>query len=215
MSEYVCKYGLYHDKPCIDKEPRSNNGWIYSAFAHHKNIHIQFWKLEQTFHDCWFYAKDPFIINRIPYKHTPPISRDEIIGMTSLGFDPLNSGWSMYNEQDNPSYLTAISGLWKIRSKHRNYFWENEMVEVYPIAMKLWWHDRHYINKMQNKSSNLFYWFMFQVYALATILQKNISAKNVLTLQLEDLHSKFWIRFINKKENYSIYFGKDHPFNSK
>ena len=140
--------------------------------------------------------------------------------MISLGYNPLEYGWYMYRENrliaDHLfTYLKAIKALWKIRKEHRNYFWENQIMDAYPIAMKLWWHDRYYINTVAGWGFNPFYWLWFQIYALVTILQKdNISAQNILWLQLKDIKSSFWIKFIDYKKNFEEYFPSDHPVNN-
>lgn len=218
MNKYICRYGLYHDKPMrLDNNPSSNNGWIYTAYG--QKLGHRYGLIAETFEKCKLdeNASRLYFISRLPDKLYPPISRDEILGLVSLGFDPLEYGWAMYREIHKPNYWLAIKTLWKIRKEHRNTVWEQSHVEGFCIAFKLWFHDRYYINKMQNKCNfkptNLFYMCMFQIYALSTILQSNISATNVLTLQLEDMNSKFWIRFIDKKANYLEYFGKDHIFN--
>ena len=229
---YQCRLGLYHDKPCkpsyTDKdgvvyEPRSNNGWIYTAYANRLLIMrpSNRIKLHDTFADCRLRAaySNVYFLDRLPGKELPPMSRDEIIGMISLGFNPLRYGWFMYKMNHEPNYFEAIKALWKIRKEHRNTFWEKGIIEAYPIAMKLWWHDRHYILKGLGMKSNWFYFLMFQLYAAMTIVQNNISAKNVLWLQLSDLKtqsatSRFWLKLINQKKNFMEYFGKNHPFNN-
>lgn len=215
MNKFTCKYGLLHDKPTSNNEPSSNNGWIYRAYLsklENKFDINQLFTLRYTFQKCHI-EDELYFITRLPSKMYPPISRDEIIGMISLGFNPLKYGWFMYREESKPSYIDAIKELWSIRNEHRNYFWQKNLCEAYPIAMKLWWHDRHYILKKQGKKSNLFYWLMFQLYCITTLLQKNISAKNVLWLQLSDLDSLYWIKLINPKKNFKEYFFKypDHP----
>ena len=214
---YKCKYGLYHDKEVVNNEPRSNNGWIYTAYANKLDLHLDRRVIVSTYAKCYETSDTLYPIYRLPGKKHPVISRDEIIGMYSLWLSPLGpNSYFMFTPRKDytfKDYIKAIVELYRIRNKHRNYFWEQELLTVYPIAMKLWWHDRYYIDSMRGKKFVLFNWFMFQVYALATILQDNLSAKNVLTLQLEDLNSKFWIFTIDKKANYLKYFGVEHIFN--
>ena len=217
MNNYICKHGLYHDKPVVDGEPSSNNGWIYTAFAYHLGFEIGTVD-HKTFDTCFEYY-DYFFIKRLPDKRFPPMSRDEFLGMVSCGFNPIRHGWYMFNPMYKINYLKAIKVLWSIRKEHRNYVWQNTWVVAYPLAFKLWWHDRYYINTMRNTDPTIFQWIMFQLYAMTTILQSNISAKNVLWLQLSDLESqsvmaRFWLKFINQKKNFMKYFGKDHMFNN-
>lgn len=219
MNNYKDKFGFYHDKKSLNKEPSSNNAWIYTSYAKSLGLTIDYKQLEFFYDVCKINDSNSywFILRRRGLFY-PPISRDEIIGMYSLGFKPLlNNKYFMFRAFKNYSfldYIIALKKLFKIRNEHRNYFWEKRLYETFPVAMKIWWHDRYYLDLMSNQNSSFFKWFMFQLYALSTILQNNISAKNVLTLQLQDLNSKFWIKFINKKKNYKKYFEKEHIFNT-
>ena len=214
-TKYVCKYGLYHDKPCVDNEPSSNNGWIYTAYA--KALGLKTGNYFYLYNSC-FSDRGNFIINRLPKKTKPPISRDEIIGMVSLKTtidDVLwYSDFNMYRlNLKNVSYFDSLKALWIIRNEHRNYMWENKIYPAYKLAFKLMPHDVYYIKKYNRVKQSFFEWGMFQLYAFSTILQNNVSAKNVLWLQLKDLNSIFWIKFLNQKKNFLEYFGKEHVFN--
>lgn len=217
MISYVCKYGGYHDKPVKNREPSSNNLWIYTAYAHKLGLKTTRHRLQNTLNSCARDDVSDFFINRLPNKPAPVISRDEIIGMISLGFNPLKYGYNMYKgfKPTRSQYLKAIIGLHRIRKEHRNYFWENNITEVYPLAMRLMPHDQYYVTKMLTVyDKSHFRWVMFQLYALSTIVQNNISAKNVLWLQLKDLDSKFWIKFVDREKNFIEYFGAEHVFNN-
>jgi len=215
-NNYVCKYGLYHDKPVNNMEPRSNNGWIYTAYK--KKLFILLYsqrqKIKSAYESCVVTAMtdSDYCIYRLPGKKYPPISRDEIIGMYSLGFDPLkNYGWAMYRETHKPDYWLAIKTLWRIRKEHRNYFWEQHQWEAYPIAMKLWWHDRYYINKMQNKKCSIWQYICFKAYQYSITLKGTAGEKNLLALQLDDLGMDN--SYLDIKRNLLEYFGPDHIFN--
>lgn len=224
MNPYICKYKLVHDKPCIPANengkvvlnPSSNNGWTYAAYLNAVS------QGGYATSDAVFYAcqkdrtQDPiYHTYRLPEKKFPPISRDEIIGMISLGYDPLKGNeWFMYEQPGKlrfKHYWEAVMQLIEISGKHRNYFWENEMYDTFPVAMKLWWHDRHYIINKHSGDNVPFYWIMFQLYAWSTILFGTYGEKNLLWLQLKDLKSKFLIKFLNYKKNFRRYFPMDHP----
>lgn len=221
MQNYICKYGLYHDKPVKDGEPSSNNGWIYTAYAKALGfplpINIDY---DSLFMDCKTEESSNFIRNRLPKKEEPPVSRDEIIGMHVMANDVcfllgnLYSWYLVKRVWEKYSIIQSIKALWKIRKKHRNYVWKNKVYPAYKLAFKLMPHDRYFIKSTSmHFRSNLYEWCMFQLYAFSTIVQRNISAKNILWLQLEMLNSIFWIRFINQPKNFKKYFPADHPFN--
>lgn len=220
-NSYICKYGLYHDKPVTDGEPSSNNGWIYTAYAkalgfflpnrkHYQDLNAKCMVQDQS---------SDFYRYRLPGLVEPPISRDEIIGMHVLNtnIDFLLGyvyGWYLTRRQwQEYSMIQAIKALWAIRKEHRNYFWKNKIYPAYKLAFKLMPHDRYFIKATSELfKPNLYEWVMFQVYALATILQKNYSARNILWLQLNQMHSVFWINFVNQPKNFENYFREGHPF---
>ena len=209
MGKYVCNLGLFHDKKVVDGNYSSNNGWIYTAYARAIGIKTNEVLLDSTFVNC---KKDmnesyTFFMWRLPDKINPPISRDEIIGMVSLGYYPLGYekiyGWSMYREIFHIGMrknLKAMKELFRIRKEHRNYWWENNLYDALPITMKLWWHDRYYINKMHGNKCTMFQMVMFYAYALGVLSKADPGELNLLWLQLKDLKSWFWIRFINEKK---------------
>lgn len=224
MKDYVCFYGLYHDRPCNRDYtgkvlPRSNNGWIYSAYANRLKLPLDRQLIFKTYNMCVETPSQYEKLNRLPGKQEPPMSRDEIIGMISLGYlhwkwlDQFDWQFYGYSSTKYP-LLTQIKAVLSLRGEHRNHVWENRILEAYPIAFKLFWHDRYYVKEYSGQATSLFETFMFQLYVISTLTQDNISAKNILWLQLKDLKSKFWIRFVKQEENFMEYFGQLHPFNT-
>jgi hypothetical protein len=225
MNPYICKNRLVHHKPCkpvqvnglIEFEPSSNNGWIYGAYL--KKVH-SFYRGPKpgVFESCKKdMIEDPiYFIYRLPDKQFPPISRDEIIGMISLGYNPFE-GRRKYFLYEQPGKLTwkhywkAIDLLEDIKKKHRNHFWENEMYDTFPVAMKLWWHDRYYVDIMTEGKSNVFNHLAFIVHAWNSILFGSHGDKNLIWLQLKDLGSKYLVNLLNWKRNFKKYFPADHP----
>jgi len=220
MDDYQCKFGLFHDKPCIDREPRSNNGWIYTAISKYAlGLEYEPEDFKPLYYQCCRQV-GLYTIYRLPDKELPPISRDEIIGMTSLGL-PIHTklilnSWCMYNHSmlRHIPMLDSIKTLWKIRDKHRNYFWDREdpILEVYPIAMRIFWHDRYYIKKMKNYPIKPLEFFSFYLYAISIIFRGSAGEQNLLYLQLKDIGS-YLARFIPYRKNFLEYFGPGHIFN--
>tara|TARA_R110000868_G_C10972634_1_gene770661 strand:- start:37363 stop:38031 length:669 start_codon:yes stop_codon:yes gene_type:complete len=217
-SKYNCKYGLFHDRPCIDNQPSSNNGWIYTAISKYA-LNVEYDKAD--FKDLYYSCSlndQLYIITRLPGKILPPISRDEVIGMVSLG-QPIHiklilNKWNMYSYQmlENIPFLDTLKTIWKIRNKHRNFFWENEILEAYPIAMKLFPHDRYYIKKMKGYTPKALEFFLFYIYAFSIIINGSPGEQNLLYLQLRDLGSYLY-KFIPFKKNLMEYFREEHIFN--
>lgn len=221
---YVCKYGLYHDKPCKQGKPSSNNGWIYTAMAEALNLPVTDTTIKKTFNNCLMQVKNyGFRITRLPGKDTPPISKDEIIGLLSLGF--INDGFlEMYNWYYGYEFGYSNS-IWKklkavlyLAGKHRNTIWEEKVVDAYPLAFTLGRADRYYAKKIHKNKTTVLEWLAFHINFVFAILKTNrktgnVSVKNMIWLQLYDMDSKFLIKLINRKKNFVRYFGKDHVFN--
>ena len=222
MKNYTDRNGMYHDKPCSDGEPSSNNAFIYTALARAIGAPYDKDKTLKVFTDCCKITAFEFEVTRLPGKEEPPISRDEILGMASLGLLPSSTlcyfNWQFYKPQLHVIYQTPLleqlMAVYSLRGKHRNYAWKEKIIASYPIVFKLFWHDRYYVKKHCRELPTVFEWFMFNMYVLSTILQKDTSAKNILWLQLHDLKSFFWIRFINRHVNFMNYFGEEHVFNA-
>jgi hypothetical protein len=191
---YTDEFGRIHDKPCIDGKPSSNNGWLYSAVAKKLGAPVS---VDVVYaHLC----ADARV--RHLHKHLPPISRDEVIGLTYLGFAD-EFGFHEYGWNFSPYELPVlnipelIKQLWECRGKHRNHFWENKLSQVYHLAFMVPMHDRHFILRCQGKF-NVFYWAV----ARASELGKPSNKSSRL------------IRFLKTGEDREAvrnYFGDNHP----
>ena len=155
MSEYVDKYGLYHHKKVVEGEPSSNNGWIYTAYAALLGITIDKMRLIDCFQRC-IISSEPFKMNRLPGKGLPPMSRDEVLGLVSLGilddhilykqhyqfcnlpnFEP-KSLWKV-------SWVKALKAAWRIRNSHRNALWDEP--DLWHFGFRLPPQDTYYVIK--------------------------------------------------------------------
>ena len=196
MNNYIDKYSRYHHKPVpVFGEPSSNNGWIYTAYAFHLGmIHTgaSWRKLGDCFRLCrpdQDRPQDGYKFLRNPGKETPPISRDEILGLVALGFlqkyhlEKLNSNWN-FSPYPLPRFsaVQLIKQLWELRPsvehvgydhfsllarfkivdhtnvyqlnrKHRNYFWQNNLDQLYRFAFSVPLQDRYFILKCWDKFS--------------------------------------------------------------
>ena len=220
MDNFQCKYGLFHDKPCINNEPRSNNGWIYTAQSKYAmGIKYEPEDYYPLWRKCFRYDHVIYWIDRLPGKLLPPISRDEIIGMASLGL-PIagvldhNKNWMLYNEEvtKNIPFLDTLKSLWAIRNMHRNFFWQEEILEIFPISMKVFPHDRYYLKKLSGIKTDALEYFLFYLYAFSIIFRGSAGEQNLLYLQLKDMGS-YLCRFIPYRKNMLKYFGPGHIFN--
>lgn len=243
MNYYQDKWGRFHHKPCKNGEPSSNNGWLYTAFAVKVGLPVYADLLEECFDKCVEY--DPIShsaeLSRSPDKTNPPISRDEILGMTALGLlkqEHLN-GWNF-----SPFPLPAFSAvkllkqLWELRpsfsryvtylgdeegdypklfgyhiiTPHRNYFWKNNLDQLYRFAFSVPVQDRYFILKT---------WGKFSWLKPSHIFYRAVSKVDEL------LPKKSGIKFLKYSDNSSsdrrrkleeamvTEFPKDHPIRQK
>lgn len=225
---YQDKWTRWHDKPCIDGEPKSNNGWIYTAYSKYliekKSIEESNKELlarKTCYRECRKSIR-PLKIDRSPNDPTPPLSKDEVIGLVSLRFLKANelkeSYWNFCNFVDyEPKKLNIISicksaiALYKARKEHRNYIWENKIESAYPLAFWLAPHDQYYVVKYFKQKATILQTVAFYLNIVSVWRSDNKSTKMMLWLQLEDLNH--WLaKRVPRDKWVRNYFGEDHPF---
>lgn len=227
-SIYQDKWTRWHDRPCENEEPRSNNGWIYTAYAAHlmkgKNA-FDFKMLQKCYSGCnrTIFSSN-MKIDRSPGQIHPPISKDEIIGLSSLGMlnvqSLINSHWNFCNlDEYEKEPLTikkawiAVKSLWKIRKEHRNHLWQNQMTETYCLAFRLMPWDTYYIKKDWGFETSIFEWFCFYLNFVVAMLNGSKSSRMLMWLRLKDLGGhKLLLKILNEKKAVETYFGKEHDF---
>lgn len=166
MNNYVDKWGRYHDKPVTDIKPvPSNNGWIYTAYAEKGGIKVDYFNLGGCFLNCKVAngeLPNGISLIRSPDKATPPISRDEILGMASLGFlKPRHlNGWN-FSPYAIPKFnlFKTISQFLEIKGKHRNYLWKNNMSHTYRFAFSMPIQDRAFLLECWGETKSIRYFF--------------------------------------------------------
>ena len=198
MDNFVDKWGRYHDKPVTESNPvPSNNGWIYTAYAEKAGLPVDHALLTNCFAYCkQFDRKGRVYLIRSPQKHTPPISRDEILGMAALGFlapKHLN-GWS-FSPYKLPKFdlIKTVKQAIEMIGKHRNYLWQNNMDQLYRFAFSVPLADRHFILQKWGRF-NRFYWLIAQIDGL-------IKGKNGIR----------WLKTGKGVEEMKLEFSESHP----
>lgn len=227
MKTYTDKWGRFHDKPTDGVKSSSNNGWIYTAYALALGIDIK-----ASIIDCYGQCKvseHPLIMNRTPNDPEPPMSRDEIIGLVSLRLLPgerlEKNHWQYYSEPNvkprkKLNWWKIAKALWKLKGKHRNYVWEEKIVDAYPAVFRLPPPDAYYVRKKWKMKTTRTQAIIFRASALQTLLKRsnstgNISAKNIIWLQLKDMgmEKSFLYRLTKQKSDFKKYFKPEHIFN--
>lgn len=218
---YQDKDTFWHDKPSKDGNPSSNNGFIYTAYAKYLAPYTtDYTKVKARFDKC-VKSLDPLRITRLPGQEEPPTSKDEIIGMVSLGllsdYD-LRSNYYNYCSLDVDferklslkSFWRAVKSLWGIRKEHRNHVWQNNMVETYCLAYKLTPNHIYYVRRMAGKSAGVIPTVHFYLNALFTYFKGKRYSRMILWLKLQDLNHPL-LRFVPKKQWVDGYFEVGHP----
>ena len=222
MSKYQDKDTYWHDRECFNGEPRSNNRNIYTAYAKYlapgtvENMRIlsEYSKCVKTL--------SPLKINRLPGKEEPLFSKDEVIGAVSLGLlsnETLSRSYYNFCNQDVEferklslkSVYRAIKALYAIRNEHRNYIWENKVLDGYPLAFRLAPEDIYYVRRMSGKRAGIFNTLVFYANTLLSMYNGNKSAKMLTWLKLADLKHPL-LKYIPLKDYVLAYFGPDHTF---
>jgi hypothetical protein len=184
MTNYKDSYGRFHHKPVTSENPiPSNNGWIYTAYAEKVGVPVDKQALQNCADECRVWKNGFMAFYRSPGKEFPPQSRDEILGLASLGLlHPNLSEHKNWNFSPTPlpkfSLGKFLKQLWQLRPsietqytfedgvdvpvcsklvwKHRNYFWQNNLDQLYRFAFSVPVVDRHFILQKWGKK-NYFY----------------------------------------------------------
>jgi hypothetical protein len=218
MNNYIDKYGRYHDKPVnASGDPSSNNGFIYSAYAAKLGLTLSKGLIHQCFDYCLNFAKKFYF--RSPGKALPPISRDEVLGAAALGFlfpRHLN-GWN-FSPFPLPKFnlFTLVKQLWQLRPtwemqyidgkfktvsafKHRNYFWQNNLDQLYRFAFSVPLTDRHFLLSQWGR----FTWYnpMHLLYWTIAKIDSKLGKSNGIR----------WLKYGKGVEEMTSEFPADHP----
>lgn len=231
MNNYQDRFTRFHDKPTDGQNPSSNNGFIYTAYANY----ILPNRIEKAFiTDCvsrCLVSIDKFQINRNPNDPTPPMSRDEVMGILSIYkntgygknlYDKLKANyWNFCNlpEYDKKPLnlnriLTAADTLYDIKDEHRNTVWKENMLDAYPLAFRLPPSDIYYLKRLYGDKPNMLERLAFYAETLQSVYKGDISGRMITWLKIKDLgleDTYLGKKVIDReKQSFKEYFGKDH-----
>ena len=204
MNNYFDKWGRLHHKPCVNMEPSSNNGWIYTAYLDKLKNGLIMENLRTCFEGCFsdgaFHRHPPSVNSEVPN------SRDEILGAASLGLlksTHLN-GWSFSPYPIPPfSLKTLIKQIKELKGQHRNYFWKNNLDQIYRFAFSVPLQDRAFLLECWGETKSLRYFFYK---GIAMLDAKFAKPKN-------GIH---WLKYggEERKKIMQSEFPEDHPLRS-
>ena len=219
-SKYQDRYSMWHNEVCHNGEPSSNNAYIFSAYAKYLAPGTVDQTLLKNRYKTCLETTNPLIVNRKPDFKYPPVSKDEIIGMVSLGLlDHYTLKKNHYNfcnidkEFDRKfswmRFFKSIPTFWSIRNKHRDYLAEYELRDTYQLAFKLTPNHIYYVRRMDGKSAGIIPTLHFYLNAIFTYFYGKRYSRMILWLQCEDLKHPL-LRFIPKQKWVKTYFGEEH-----
>jgi len=153
MNNYQDQHTRWHDRL-----HGSDNGWIYTAYAKYlmpESFNVN--KLE----DCYYACKRsnmPLKIDRSPGEQLPPISKDEIIGLVSLGLLDVKmlemNCWNFCNLDVQfarnltvGSVFKALRSMYAARKEHFTYLWKNGVEDSFVLLFRLPPWDVYYVKR--------------------------------------------------------------------
>jgi len=194
---YIDRYGRWHHKPVTDEIPLpSNNSWHYSAVAQKLGIEVKISR--ECLAHCHHYK------TRHPGINTPPLSREEYMGMLTLESRlPLSWNFSPYPLPKFNLWLLLVQAFHCFEPhtgelKHRNTFWQNGYDQIYRFAFMVPFSDRHYLLHLKGRYNPI--WHLVHIIAHWSKPEKK-SARLL-----------FWFKTGKDFEAVANYFGPDHPF---
>ena len=163
-------------------------------------------KLGICFEGCnrWVYGKRILTRHPATEKDTVPISRDEILGMAYLGFltpSHLN-GWS-FSPYPIPEFnlKTLVKQILEARGQHRNYFWKNELQQLYRFAFAVPLTDRAFVAEHTGMKLN----FVSKIfYKLIAKVDSMLSKESAIR----------WLKYGKSLKGMQKEFMEGHPFRS-
>ena len=237
MSIYQDSNSLWHDKPCKNGLPSSNNWMIYTFYAHLLGLPIDSGKMRSYFKQCVVKLdRNNILINRHPGKIEPPLSHDEALGAYGLGLIPyttLKGNHFMYRGKGSPLRVSDLEkilrGITKLilhhninlcmskkkKIKQRNLFWKRNIEELYGVAFRL---NPALIYVIKRASGQKWHVEEEKLYAFwRDCLKKNksnatgvLSQKNMLWACMILLGDHGQARSLKPWENFDRYFGIEH-----
>lgn len=225
--QYQDKWTRFHNKLTNGVDYSSNNGWIYSAYAKHLVPDMLDKDLLKECYDSCKKNTNPVMIDRSPGQLTPPFSKDEVVGCVSLGLlsyqELKDSHFNFCNLPDKferklsfGRVLKAIKILIRIRNEHRNYVWQNNLVDAYNLAFILPPDHVYHAKKMANIKPGILLTVLFYLISLVTVYKGDESGRMMLWLTIMDLEMQntFLGKLVMKRYKKWIkgYFGNDHLF---
>ena len=236
MSKYQDQHTLWHDKPCKNGKPSSNNWLIYTAYAKLLKLPYDHNYAAHYFDACTVTLKKGEIkIYRHPGKDKPPFSFDELLGAYILGFidyETLKANHFVFHGKGKPMSAKVVGdlliGVAKLaagdlvgtlgsivgaKKPDRNAFWEKEIKEMYQAAFRVNPGQVWFLKKANKANIHEEDRVLSKLYIECTLKSGSPGEKNILWALAKISGQKSLAKKCDPKKNFGKYFPKDHDFN--
>jgi hypothetical protein len=231
-SIYQDKYSLWHDKPCVNGEPKSNNWATYSLYAHILGLPLDRTKMGNYFDRCVVNLdRSNITIYRHPGKKEPPYSADEVIGAYGLSlipYDTLKGNYFVFQGKGKPlssqTLIDCLKGMFELavhininiflskkkKLKMRNIFWERKVTKLYQVAYRLHPAYVRAIKHIEGISAHREEREIFNFYAKMVKDGDDYSQKNLLWALYTMMGKHKDAKKLDPINNFERYFSKEH-----
>ena len=239
-SKYQDRHGLWHDRECINGEPRSNNWMIYTAYA--KALGLEIGDKYGYFAKCInTLTRDNITVYRHPGKKTPPLSFDECMGAVYLDlmpYDILKGNHFVYighgQRLDGRLFEKLIKALaefllpkvivkgWSVTVKKpdindRNRWWRDKLENVRYFAARLTPAHTYIVKRYHHKKHHV------EEDKLWAFYRDAITKKRAKSHQDHSTRNLLWLCHIMNNDHkraknlkpwvsFEAYFGNKHDF---
>jgi hypothetical protein len=202
---FTDRFSLYHDRPTQNGIGSSGNPAIYTAYAKKLGLPIDYFKVAEAFSLIQVERNGIRCLIRHPDRpNTSPISREEIMGWAYLRFltpSHLN-GWN-FSPYPIPKFClkTLIKQVLEAKGQHRNYFWKNNLGQLYRFTFSVPLTDRAFIIEHSNMKIN----FVSKTfYKLVAKVDSMLNKENGIR----------WLKYGKSLSGMQKEFMEGHPFRS-
>lgn len=206
MNKYQDEFSLYHDVPI--SQGYSGNPAIYTAYAQKLGLPIDYLKVEEAFKLIQVERNGHKYLLRHPSKtnyESSPTSRDEIMSWAALGLlKPEHiPNWN-FSRYPLPRFsltqlVKQLPSLIK-NSDDRNYFWKNNLDQIYRFAFSVPLTDRYFLlDKWGNYNK---FNPIHQIYRLVAKIDSLLPKENGIR----------WLKYGKSLKGMQKEFPEDHPF---
>lgn len=237
LSIYQDRYGLWHDKPTENGNPRSNNWMIYTAYA--KALGLPVGDYKSYFKKCAVeISSNKILVYRHPNKPTPPLSFDEFFGITYLDknlipYSAIKGNHLVYVGKGKRVHEDVIFKMMKAIAEYsvavkinrltgkkkpdRNLWWERKLNNVRYFAARLTPAHAYILKKWNGKKPHREEEKIWTFYRDAISKSKkkgrgDISQKNFLWLLHLMNGDERRAAGLKPWVNFERYFGANHDF---